>query len=61
VSSIMVVPVCKTPETAVRVEVVNERPAPANEWTVALARIVAERLSQVIARQPAESAADALA
>jgi hypothetical protein len=36
--------------------VVNERRAPATEWDLALARIVADRLTPAIARQvPADS------
>jgi PAS domain S-box-containing protein len=56
VSSIMVVPVCHTGQAVFRLEVVNERRAPATEWDLALARIVADRLAQAIARQiPADS------
>ena len=56
VSSIMVVPVCHTEQTDFRIEVVNERRAPATEWDLALARIVADRLAQAIIRQiPADS------
>ena len=56
VSSIMVVPVCHTGQAGFRIEVVNERRAPATEWDLALARIVADRLAQAIARQiPADS------
>jgi PAS domain S-box-containing protein len=56
VSSIMVVPVCTLAQADFRLEVVNERRAPATEWDVALARIVADRLAQAIAlRVPADS------
>jgi PAS domain S-box-containing protein len=56
VSSIMVVPVCHTGQAGFRLEVVNERRAPATEWDLALARIVADRLTPAIARQvPADS------
>jgi hypothetical protein len=56
VSSIMVVPVCHTWQAGFRLEVVNERRAPATEWDLALARVVADRLAQAIARQiPADS------
>src|SRR5439155_9293680 len=56
VSSIMVVPVCHTGQAGFRLEVVNERRAPATEWDLALARIVADRHAQAIARQiPADS------
>ena len=51
VSSIMVVPVCHTGQTGFRIEVVNERRAPATEWDLALARIVADRLAQAITRR----------
>jgi hypothetical protein len=56
VSSIMVVPVCHAGQAGFRLEVVNERRAPATEWDLALARIVADRLTPAIARQiPADS------
>jgi PAS domain S-box-containing protein len=56
VSSIMVVPVCHIGQAGFRIEVVNERRAPATEWDLALARIVADRLAQAIALQiPADS------
>lgn len=56
VSSIMVVPVCHTGQAGFRIEVVNERRAPATEWDLALARIVADRLAQAVARRiPADS------
>lgn len=45
VSSIMVVPVCQSGSVAFRLELVNERRAPASEWDLALARIVADRLA----------------
>jgi PAS domain S-box-containing protein len=48
VSSIMVVPLCCAGPAAFRIEVVNERQAPASEWDLVLARIVADRLSQGI-------------
>jgi PAS domain S-box-containing protein len=51
VSSIMVVPVCHTGQAAFKIEMVNERRAPATEWDLALARIVADRLAQAIALQ----------
>src|SRR6185503_9380284 len=50
VSSIMVVPVCHTGEAGFRIEVVNERRVSATEWDLALARVVADRLAQAIAR-----------
>ena len=56
VSSIMVVPVCHAGQAGFRLEVVNERRAPATEWDLALARIVADRLTPAIAQQiPADS------
>jgi hypothetical protein len=58
VSSIMVVPVGQTGPAGFRIEVVNERLAPATEWDLALARIVADRLARVVAFQiPPESSA----
>jgi hypothetical protein len=45
VSSIVVVPVCQSGSMAFRLELVNERRAPASEWDLALARIVADRLA----------------
>jgi PAS domain S-box-containing protein len=45
VSSILVVPVCQSGSVAFRLELVNERRAPASEWDLALARIVADRLA----------------
>jgi hypothetical protein len=56
VSSIMVVPVGQTGQAGFRIEVVNERRAPATEWDLALARIVADRLAQAIVQPiPADS------
>jgi hypothetical protein len=61
VSSILVVPVCQSGPVAFRLEVVNERRAPATEWDLALARIVADRLaSAMLLHTPADSA-DAVA
>jgi PAS domain S-box-containing protein len=45
VSSILVVPVCQSGSLTFRLELVNERRAPASEWDLALARIVADRLA----------------
>jgi hypothetical protein len=56
VSSIMVVPVWQTGPAAFRMEIVNERRAPATEWDLALARIVADRLAQAMAHVAADSA-----
>jgi len=57
VASIVVVPVCHTGSMAFRLELVNERRAPATEWDLALARIVADRLaSAMLLRPPADSA-----
>jgi PAS domain S-box-containing protein len=56
VSSIMVVPVWQTGPAAFRMEIVNERRAPATEWDLALARIVADRLAQAMAHMAADSA-----
>jgi hypothetical protein len=61
VSSIMVVPVCHTGQAGFRIEVVNERQAPATEWDLALARIVADRLAQAIARQIPANSSNAVA
>jgi PAS domain S-box-containing protein len=61
VSSIMVVPVCHTGQAGFRLEVVNERRAPATEWDLALARIVADRLTPAIARQIPADSGDAVA
>lgn len=56
VSSIVVVPVCQTGSISFRIEVVNERRAPATEWDLALARIVADRLASAMRhRTPADS------
>jgi PAS domain S-box-containing protein len=56
VSSIMVVPVWQTGPATFRMEIVNERRAPATEWDLALARIVADRLAQAMAHMAADSA-----
>jgi PAS domain S-box-containing protein len=61
VSSLMVVPVCDTGEAAFKIELVYERRAPATEWDLALARIVADRLAQAVARQLTAASADAVA
>jgi hypothetical protein len=61
VSSIMVVPVCNTTQAGFRIEVVNERRAPATEWDLALARIVADRLAQAIDRQVQADSGNAVA
>ena len=61
VSSIMVVPVCHAGHAGFRLEVVNERRAPATEWDLALARIVADRLTPAIARQIPADSGDAVA
>ncbi len=61
VSSIMVVPVCHAGQTGFRIEVVNERRAPATEWDLALARIVADRLSQAITPQILADSGNAVA
>jgi hypothetical protein len=45
VSSILVVHVCQSGSVTFRLELVNERRAPASEWDLALARIVADRLA----------------
>jgi PAS domain S-box-containing protein len=56
VSSIMVVPVCHIGQAGFRIEVVNERRAPATEFDVSISRIVADRLAQALALQvPADS------
>jgi PAS domain S-box-containing protein len=61
VSSIMVVPVSHAGQTGFRIEVVNERRAPATEWDLALARIVADRLSQAITPQILADSGNAVA
>jgi PAS domain S-box-containing protein len=55
VSSIMVVPVWQTGPAAFRMEIVNERRAPATEWDLAIARIVADRLAQAMAHVAADA------
>lgn len=61
VSSIVVVPVRQAGSAALRMEVVNERRAPASEWDLALARIVADRFaSATLLRRPSDSS-DAVA
>ena len=61
VSSIVVVPVRQAGTAAFRMEVVNERRAPATEWDLALARVVADRLaSAMLLRRPSDSS-DAVA
>jgi PAS domain S-box-containing protein len=61
VSSILVVPVCQSGPVAFRMEVVNERRAPATEWDLALARIVADRLSSAMLLHTPAKSADAVA
>jgi hypothetical protein len=57
VSSIVVVPVRQSGPIAFRLEVVNERRAPATEWDLELGRIVADRLaSATLLHAPADSA-----
>jgi PAS domain S-box-containing protein len=57
VSSLLVVPVCHSGPIAFSIEVVNERRAPATEWDLALARIVADRLAYaMLLHTPADSA-----
>jgi PAS domain S-box-containing protein len=61
VSSILVVPVRHSGPVAFRIEVVNERRAPASEWDLALARIVAERLAAAMLFHTPADSADAVA
>jgi PAS domain S-box-containing protein len=61
VSSIMVVPVGQAGQAVFRIEVINERRAPATEWDLALARIVADRFAQVNTQQLAADSSDAVA
>ena len=61
VSSILIVPVGIKGPAAFRIEVVNERRAPATEWDLALARIVADRLAQAMLQQIAADSANAVA
>jgi hypothetical protein len=61
VSSILIVPVGTKGTAEFRMEVVNERRAPATEWDLALARIVADRLAQAMVQQIAADSANAVA
>jgi hypothetical protein len=61
VSSILVVPVRSSGPVAFRMEVVNERRAPATEWDLALARIVADRLASARVLHAPVDSADAVA
>ena len=61
VSSILVVPVSHAGPIAFRLEVVNERRAPATEWDLALARIVADRLAYAMLFHGVRDSAGAVA
>lgn len=61
VSSLLVVPVRHAGPMAFRLEVVNERRAPATEWDLALARIVADRLASARLLHTPVDSADAVA
>jgi len=61
VSSIAVVPVCQTGSISFRIEVVNERRAPATEWDLALARIVADRLASPMRHRTSADSTNAVA
>jgi hypothetical protein len=60
-SSIVVVPVWQSGPVSFRLEVVNERRAAATEWDLALAQIVADRLSSAMRLHARADSTDAVA
>jgi PAS domain S-box-containing protein len=61
VSSVVVAPVCQAGAVGFRMEVVNERRAPATEWDLALMRVVADRLASAMLLRSRTDSADAVA